>query len=155
LNNANLDHSLLSSSRHICYFLYATDGTQSQDEQLEMLIFYAGTFGYIGKLDFVDNKGISISVYNYSFIIVIIYINTCNMASIDDDESTTKKADILKVCKNGCTKEKIIEETHLSHDQLRRITAEMTDKQFLQYIEHTRVYITTDKGYIFLNSVDK
>ena len=24
-------------------------------------------------------------------------------------------ADILKVCKNGCTKEKIIEETHLSH----------------------------------------
>jgi predicted transcriptional regulator len=81
--------------------------------------------------------------------------HTCNMASIDDDESTTKKADILKVCKNGCTKEKIIEETHLSHDQLRRITAEMTDKQFLQYIEHTRVYITTDKGYIFLNSVDK
>lgn len=66
------------------------------------------------------------------------------MASIDDDGSTTKKADILKVCKNGCTKEKIIEETHLSHDQLRRITAEMTDKQFLQYIEHTRVYITTD-----------
>jgi hypothetical protein len=52
----------------------AVDGTQSQDEQLEMLIFYAGVFGYIGKLDFVDNKGISISVYNYSFIIVIIYI---------------------------------------------------------------------------------
>ena len=74
------------------------------------------------------------------------------MASIDDDESTTIMADILKVCKNGCTKEKIIEETRLSHDQLRRITAEMTDKEFLQYIEHERVYITTDKGYIFLNS---
>jgi predicted transcriptional regulator len=78
------------------------------------------------------------------------------MASIDDDdESTTIMADILKVCKNGCTKEKIIEETHLSRDQLRRITAEMTDKEFLQYIEHQEVYITTDKGYIFLNSSDK
>jgi predicted transcriptional regulator len=79
------------------------------------------------------------------------------MTSIDDDddESTTIMADILKVCKNGCTKEKIIEETHLSHDQLRRITAEMTDKEFLQYIEHQEVYITTDKGYIFLNSSDK
>src|SRR6187200_552871 len=75
------------------------------------------------------------------------------MTSIDDDvdESTTIMADILKVCKNGCTKEKIIEETHLSHDQLRRITAEMTDKEFLQYIEHQEVYITTDKGYIFLD----
>jgi predicted transcriptional regulator len=77
------------------------------------------------------------------------------MASIDDDESTIIIADILKVCKNGCTKEKIIEETHLSHDQLRRITAEMTDKEFLQYIEHKQVHITTDKGYIFLNSSDK
>jgi predicted transcriptional regulator len=77
------------------------------------------------------------------------------MASIDDDESTTIMADILKVCKNGCTKEKIIEETHLSHDQLRRITAKMTDKEFLRYIEHERVYITTDTGYIFLSSSDK
>ena len=41
--------------------------------------------------------------------------------TIDDGESRIM-ADILKVCKNGCTKEKIIEQTHLSHDQLRRIT---------------------------------
>jgi len=56
--------------------------------------------------------------------------------------------------KNGCTKEKIIEQTHLSHDQLRRITAEIVDKGLLRYIEHQQVYITTDKGYIFLDSRD-
>jgi predicted transcriptional regulator len=64
-------------------------------------------------------------------------------------------ADILKICKSGCTKEKIIEKTHLSHDQIRRITAEIVDKELLQYIEYQRTYITTDKGYIFLNSNDK
>lgn len=68
------------------------------------------------------------------------------------DDASTIMADILKVCKNGCTKEKIIEETHLSHDQLRRITAEIVDKCFLRYVEHQQVYITTDKGYIFLDS---
>ena len=29
----------------------AIDGTESQDQQLDMLIFYAGAFGYIGQLD--------------------------------------------------------------------------------------------------------
>jgi hypothetical protein len=32
----------------------AIDGTESQDQQLDMLIFYAGAFGYIGQLEFVD-----------------------------------------------------------------------------------------------------
>ncbi|MFY9798925.1 MAG: winged helix-turn-helix domain-containing protein [Candidatus Nitrosopolaris sp.] len=68
------------------------------------------------------------------------------------DDASTIIADILKVCKNGCTKEKIIDETNLSHDQLRRITAEIVDKGFLRYLEHQQVYITTDKGYIFLDS---
>jgi len=36
----------------------AIDGTESQDQQLDMLIFYAGAFGYIGQLDFVE-KGCS------------------------------------------------------------------------------------------------
>jgi len=68
------------------------------------------------------------------------------------DDASTIITDILKVCKNGCTKEKIIEETRLSHEQLRRITAEIVDKGLLRYIEHQGVYITTDKGYIFLDS---
>jgi predicted transcriptional regulator len=69
---------------------------------------------------------------------------------VDDDVSMII-ADILKICKDGCIKEKIKEETHLSNDQLRRITAEMVDKGLLQYIEPQRVYITTEKGYIFLD----
>jgi len=36
----------------------AIDGTQSQDQQLDMLIFYAGAFGYTGQLEFVE-KGCS------------------------------------------------------------------------------------------------
>ena len=68
------------------------------------------------------------------------------------DEVSLITANILKVCKNGCTKEKIIEQTHLSHNQLRRITAEIVDKGFLRYIDHQQIYITTDKGYIFLNN---
>lgn len=35
----------------------AIDGTMSQDETLEMIIFYAGAFGYISKLDFNDKTG--------------------------------------------------------------------------------------------------
>lgn len=68
------------------------------------------------------------------------------------DDASTIMAEILKVCKNGCTKEKIKEETQLSHDQLRRIKAEIVDKGLLRYIEHQRVYITTDKGYKILDS---
>ena len=33
----------------------AIDGTESQDQQLDMMIFYAGAFGYIGKLHFKDS----------------------------------------------------------------------------------------------------
>jgi predicted transcriptional regulator len=63
---------------------------------------------------------------------------------------------ILKACKNGCTKKRIKEEICLSDDQLRRITAELVDKEFLHYIEQGGgVYITTDKGYIFLGKIDR
>lgn len=35
----------------------AIDGTMSQDETFEMVIFYAGAFGYISKLNFDDKTG--------------------------------------------------------------------------------------------------
>src|SRR5919197_1256754 len=75
------------------------------------------------------------------------------VAPIDDGNYAydTIMANILEVCKNGCTEDKIIEQLHLSHEQLRRITAEMVDKGLLHYVEHNLAYITTDKGYIFLN----
>jgi hypothetical protein len=34
----------------------AIDGAQSQDQQLDMLVFYAGAFGYIGQLEFVQER---------------------------------------------------------------------------------------------------
>ena len=34
----------------------AIDGTESQDQQLDMMIFYAGAFGYVGRLHFSDSK---------------------------------------------------------------------------------------------------
>jgi hypothetical protein len=34
----------------------AIDGTESQDQRLDMLIFYAGAFGYIGQLEFVKER---------------------------------------------------------------------------------------------------
>lgn len=37
----------------------AIDGTGSQDQALDMLIFYAGAFGYAGQLDFTDLRGCS------------------------------------------------------------------------------------------------
>jgi predicted transcriptional regulator len=76
------------------------------------------------------------------------------MASIEDDYSDVHNkiiiTEILKICTDGCTEQKIIEQTHLSHDQLRGIMAEIVDEELLHYIEAHRVYITTDKGYIFL-----
>jgi predicted transcriptional regulator len=58
--------------------------------------------------------------------------------------------DILKICTDGCTEQKIMEHTQLSHDQLRGIMAEVVDRELLHYIELRHIYITTDKGYIFL-----
>jgi len=68
-----------------------------------------------------------------------------------DDAYDTIMANILELCKNGSTKDKIIDQTNLSHEQLRRITAQMLDRELLHYIEARTVYITADKGYIFLD----
>jgi predicted transcriptional regulator len=79
------------------------------------------------------------------------------MASIKDhvdDVHNKIIADMLKICIDGCTEQKIIEQTHLSHDQLRRIMAEVVDKELLHYIEARHVYITTDEGYVFLKKRD-
>jgi predicted transcriptional regulator len=59
-------------------------------------------------------------------------------------------SEILNLCTDGCTEQNIMEQTGLSHYQLRRIMAEIVDKELLHYIEARRIYITTDKGYIFL-----
>jgi CBS domain-containing protein/predicted transcriptional regulator len=58
---------------------------------------------------------------------------------------------ILKSCVDGTTKRKILKATPLTHEQLRRITAELVDKELLRYIDANRLYITSDKGHQFLN----
>ena len=69
------------------------------------------------------------------------------MTSIEGDDLHNKIiSEILKICTDGCTEQNIIEQTHLSHDQLRRIMAEIVDRELLHYIEARRIYITTDQG---------
>ena len=68
----------------------------------------------------------------------------------DDDIYHKIITEILKICTDGCTEQNIMEQTHLSHDQLRGIMAEVVDRELLHYIEARRIYITTDQGYIFL-----
>ena len=61
------------------------------------------------------------------------------MAEATDDDNyayDTVMANILEVCKNGCTEQKMIDETGLYHDQLRRITAELVDKELPHYNEY-------------------
>jgi len=73
------------------------------------------------------------------------------MTSVEEDDIYNKIiSEILKTCTDGCTEQIIIEQTHLSHDQLRRIMAEIVDRDLLHYVEARRIYITTDQGYIFL-----
>jgi hypothetical protein len=46
------------------------------------------------------------------------------MTSKEEDIHNKIIAEILKTCTDGCTEQNIIEQTHLSHDQLRRIMAD-------------------------------
>jgi hypothetical protein len=43
------------------------------------------------------------------------------MTSIEEEDDVHNKiiAEILKICTDGCTEQNILEQTHLSHDQLR------------------------------------
>lgn len=51
------------------------------------------------------------------------------MALIEGDDIHNKIiAEILKICTDGCAEQKIMKQTHLSDDQLRRIIAEIVDR---------------------------
>jgi predicted transcriptional regulator len=73
------------------------------------------------------------------------------MTSIEGDDLHNKIiAEILKICTDGCTEQSIMEQTRLSHVLLRRTMAEILDRELIHYIEVRGMYITTDKGYVFL-----
>ncbi len=65
---------------------------------------------------------------------------------------------ILEKCMRGATKQDIMTSTRpipLSHAQLRRATAELVDKRLLSYDERRHVFLTTDKGILFLKKAKK
>jgi predicted transcriptional regulator len=68
---------------------------------------------------------------------------------MQSDNRTGVIVQILDICKNGVTKSVIMHKLSLSNSQLRRISAELVDKGFLQFSEPGK-YITTHKGYEFL-----
>jgi hypothetical protein len=60
----------------------------------------------------------------------VLAYNLADMTSVDDDGEDIEHdviAAILKICTDGCTEQKIMEHTQLSHDQLRGIMAEVVD----------------------------
>jgi predicted transcriptional regulator len=60
-----------------------------------------------------------------------------------DDERTKIMQEILESSKEGLTKQQMLDSSGLSYQQLREITAELADKQFLRYVEPDETYITT------------
>ena len=74
------------------------------------------------------------------------------MSDSERDSRTPIFVEILKSCVDGATKHKILKKVApLTHEQLRRMTAELVDKELLRYVDINSVYITTDKGHQFLN----
>ena len=74
------------------------------------------------------------------------------MSDSERDLRTPVFVEILKSCVDGATKRNILRKVApLTHEQLRRMTAELVDKELLRYVDANRVYITTDKGHQFLN----
>ena len=74
------------------------------------------------------------------------------MAYSERDMRTSLFVKILNLCVNGATKKQMLKEmSPLTHEQLRRMTAELVDKELMRYIDVKRVYITNDKGHQFVN----
>jgi hypothetical protein len=61
------------------------DGTESQDQQLDMLFFYAGAFGYIGQIEFAEDCchcGETLEPQNISNVSVAIPIHEEDSSNI-------------------------------------------------------------------------
>jgi predicted transcriptional regulator len=64
--------------------------------------------------------------------------------------------DILKASKIGIAKLELIDRLpSISHAQLRRCFAELVDKELLHYDELQHIYMTTDRGIIFIRNMEK
>ncbi len=61
-------------------------------------------------------------------------------------------ASMLSVAKEGASRKDITEALSISHQQLRRLAAELVDQGMLRLDVKKRVFVTTDKGHVFLQS---
>lgn len=68
----------------------------------------------------------------------------------DDDDDIY--ASILSLAKEGVSKKDISEAFSISYQQLRRLTAELVDQEMLRLDVKKRVFVTTDKGHVFLQN---
>jgi predicted transcriptional regulator len=59
---------------------------------------------------------------------------------------------ILSIAKEGASKKEIAETLSMSYQQLRRFSAELVDRGMLRPDTKKRVFVTTDKGHIFLQN---
>ena len=68
--------------------------------------------------------------------------------SADDDIY----ASILSIAKEGASRKQIALALSMSNQQLRRLTAELVDKGMLRVDLKKHEFVTTDKGYVFLQN---
>jgi predicted transcriptional regulator len=61
---------------------------------------------------------------------------------------------ILELSKDGASKSKIVNNLAISHVRLRKSLGRV-DKRFLQYIEVEEKYYTTNRGLLFLKSIQQ
>jgi len=62
-------------------------------------------------------------------------------------------ASLLEVTEKWSDKSKDEGTLSVAPAQLRKILAELVDKGFLHFVEVQQLYITTHKGYLFLNTL--
>lgn len=74
----------------------------------------------------------------------------CSAVKAPINENDDLYASILSISKEGASRKTIAESLSISYPQLRRLTAELVDKGMLHMDVKKRIFITTDKGLIFL-----
>lgn len=71
-------------------------------------------------------------------------------AQTDNNDDTY--ASILSIAKEGASKKEIAQALSMSYQQLRRLSAELVDRGMLRIDLKKHVFVTTDKGYVFLQN---
>jgi predicted transcriptional regulator len=69
-----------------------------------------------------------------------------------NDDGDDIYASILSFAKEGASKKDIAEALSISYQQLRRLAAELVDRGMLRVDVKNRVFVTTYKGHVFLQS---